>query len=479
MTPPRLVFPLFAMTAAALVLGTAPSGAATPTAAITVVKVGAVGNEPLLAVSPDGTVFISALQYVYRSTDGGRSFAAVTLPPETANLTYKTDSDIAVDPGGRLYYVFDYPYAGTTAVCTSDDRAETWSCDPATVPGGTDRMWISAPSTSESFLTTNEGLYQPVFAHSADRGKSYTVDQTGSTGANPYTGRPIAAKTGPVLQPVDVGSTIQINAYTRSGAQIGTSSASYNTKLPATFTVPSATLTPDGTVYVASEGPNDAKGRGIALGRSTDQGKTWTKLPALPDAAAGTAIFSMTASGVDGHVGVAYYWSPTSHDPASMPATAQWFIKWADTDNAEAAAPTWRVTTLAKLRHTGLICRGLNCDLDTSTVPPKKTTARYAGDMIGAAIGKDGAAHVSWMGADKPPLGLPVDPSSSYGEIDYARIPAAATTSLTPARPDRPVAKPTASSGGLRLPATGAAAAVPVVALIVLGAGLIGHRRHT
>ena len=73
-----------------------------------------------------------------------------------------------------------------------------------------------------------------------------TLSATGSSGANPYTGRPIAAPTGPVLQPVNVGATIMMNAYNRTGATIGTSSASYDTKLPTTFTVPSATVTPDG-----------------------------------------------------------------------------------------------------------------------------------------------------------------------------------------------------------------------------------------
>jgi hypothetical protein len=455
------------------VLLASPSAASAPT--IPIVNVGSVGNEPLLAVAPDGTVYISALQYVYKSVDGGKSFAAATLPPETANLTYKTDSDIAVDPGGRLYYTFDYPYAGTTAVCTTDDRAESWHCDPATVPGGTDRMWISAPSTKESFLTTNEGLYQPVFAHSADRGQTYTVDQTGSTGNNPYTSKPVAGPTGPVLQAVDVGSSIVVNSYNRAGAQIGTSSGSADTKLPSTFTVPSITVTPDGTAYVPSEAPNDLKGTGIVLGRSTDAGKTWSKLPPLPDAASGTAIFSMAASGANGHVGIAYYWTPTSHDPGSMPAGTIWFIKWAETHNADSAAPTWKITTLEQLHHTGLICRGLGCELDTSTIPPTKTTARYAGDVIGAAIGADGSGHVAWMGADRPTNGLPADPSSNYGEIHYARI-AAATVKLPVRTPVKnPVTKPTATG---TLAATGADLALPTAAISLLGLAIAVRRRR-
>ena len=123
---PRLVLALCAAGVLALSLGAvaAPSGAPT---GLRVSRVGTVGNEPLVAVAPDGTIYVSALQYMYRSTDHGAHWTALTLPPESGVTEYKTDSSISVDPGGRLYYVFDYPYAGTTAVCTSDDRGTTWS----------------------------------------------------------------------------------------------------------------------------------------------------------------------------------------------------------------------------------------------------------------------------------------------------------------------------------------------------------------
>src|SRR5881398_738766 len=99
------------------------------TAGLAVSTVGTVGNEPLTAVAPDGTVYISALQYIYRSTDHGKSWKSVPLPINSGVTEYKTDSSIAVDPGGRFYYAFDYPYAGITALCSSDDRGDSWACD--------------------------------------------------------------------------------------------------------------------------------------------------------------------------------------------------------------------------------------------------------------------------------------------------------------------------------------------------------------
>ncbi|MCA1824965.1 MAG: hypothetical protein LC640_12040, partial [Frankia sp.] len=75
------------------------------------VTVGTLGNEPLVAVAPDGTVYVAALQFLYRSTDHGKTWAQLELPVFSGVTEYKTDSSIAVDPGGQLYYTFDYPYA--------------------------------------------------------------------------------------------------------------------------------------------------------------------------------------------------------------------------------------------------------------------------------------------------------------------------------------------------------------------------------
>ena len=384
---------------------------------------GTVGNEPLVAVAPDGTVYISALQYVYRSTDHGVHWTALTLPPESGVTEYKTDSSISVDPGGRLYYVFDYPYAGTTAVCTSDDRGSTWSCDPTALPGGTDRMWISAPTKTEAFFTSNEGTYQPIFAHSSDRGASWQLGEMAGSGTNAYTGAPIAGLSGTVLTPVNDNGNLQVDTFPRDGGTVGGQSAVVNTGLPAAFTGPSGGRTPDGMSYVASEGPGSAGGaHGVLVARSKDQGQHWTRLPAPPGSASGTAIFTALATGANGHVGVLYYWTPTKADPNSMPPTATWYAVYVDSFDANTAHPHWRRTVLQRLHHKGMICRGLGCDLDTSGAVPQHTNYRFAGDFVGAAIGPDGYAYLSWMGADKPPVATPVDPSSVYGVIDFARV---------------------------------------------------------
>ena len=45
------------------------------------VTVGAHGNEPLITIGPDGTLYISALQHLYRSTDKGATWTELGGPP--------------------------------------------------------------------------------------------------------------------------------------------------------------------------------------------------------------------------------------------------------------------------------------------------------------------------------------------------------------------------------------------------------------
>src|ERR1700736_6255168 len=169
------------------------------------VTVGTVGNEPIVAIAPDGTLYISALQHMYRSLNGGMTWTPIVGPPEAKQLNLNSDSSISVDPGGRLYFTFGYPYAGTTAVCTSDDKGDTWACNPAAVPGGTDRMWVVAPSTSTAYEVTNEGLYETAFLASADRGMTWVPKAIGSGVLEPQSG-PLLQRhcSKKIIQPIKV-----------------------------------------------------------------------------------------------------------------------------------------------------------------------------------------------------------------------------------------------------------------------------------
>jgi photosystem II stability/assembly factor-like uncharacterized protein len=397
------------------------------------VTVGTKGNEPLLALASDGTLYISALQHIYRSTDSGNTWTELPGPIFASQLNLNSDSSMAVDPGNRLYFTFDYPYAGTTAVCTTDDKGVTWACNPAVVPGGTDRMWVLAPSNDAAYEVTNEGLYETTFLTSTDRGTTWTPRAVGTGILEPQTG-PLLQKrcSSSVLQVAkiygnsDAEAQIQFYVYEPSspGAVLSEMRPA-GLKLPTAL--PSAALSLDGILYVASEEVNAAGGRQVVVARSPDEGKTWTKLPPLPATVTGTATFTWLAAGEPGHIGVIYYYTTDNGDPAAL-TDSTWSAVWAESFNGDTAAPTWNFTTLENPVHTGRICAAADC----------MGTDRFAGDFINALIEPTGIAHLTWMRREN---------GTGPISIRYTNLMAGPLANYTPApcSPATPTPTPTAS----------------------------------
>jgi hypothetical protein len=368
----------------------------TPTPSPTPVTVGVHGNEPLVAAAPDGTLYISALQHIYRSTNSGATWTELLGPIYSSSINLNSDSSISVDPGNRLYFTFDYPYAGTTAVCTSDDRGVTWNCNPAVVPGGTDRMWTLAPTLTDDYEVTNEGLYETSFLHSTDRGSTWTPTAVGAGLLEPQTG-PLLQKPGSsnVLQITKIfgelpQETPELKLYVYSPNTPGSIiSAVRSTGLPIPNALPSAALGKDGELWVATEQVNPAGGFSVVLGHSSDEGITWSKLPPIPATTTGTATFTWVAAGSPGHVGVIYYYTRDNGAPGSM-TTSTWSVMWAETFNATSPTPAWRITTVEPGVHTGAICAAAGCSGDD----------RFAGDFINSLIDSHDVAHLTWMKED-------------------------------------------------------------------------------
>jgi hypothetical protein len=372
------------------------------------VTVGKQGNEPNMLVAPDGTLYISALQYLYVSRDNGATWkespgSIYSTNYNQGGLQVASDSSISIDPKGRLYFTFDYPYAGTTAVCTSDDRAKTFSCDPAAVPGGTDRMWVVSPNTKNAYLVTNEGLYQTLLFKSTDRGATWMLNQTTSKGANSNTGDLIESpKSHLIYQPFTDNATNQTATNNYDSGPLGfhifdpsgmVASSEVTTPLSAGAALPSAGFTSDGTLYLVSDMTSHrdeaGKPRGVdvVVARSNDGGKRWSKFPPIPGTTTGTSTFTAIATGVPGHVGVLYYETPAGADANSVPAQAMWDVKWAESFNANSAHPTWRVQTVETNVHRGPMCSTAGCTGD----------ARFAGDFVAAAFDSKGQPHLTWV----------------------------------------------------------------------------------
>jgi hypothetical protein len=93
---------------------------------------------------------------------------------------------------------------------------------------------------------------------------------------------------------------------------------------------------------------------------------------------------------------VLYYYTPDNGDPGTL-ATAIWSAVWAESYNADTAAPTWTVTKVEDSVRTGAICVAADC----------MGSKRFAGDFISAIIDPAGAAHLTWMkheGGESPVL---------------------------------------------------------------------------
>ncbi len=385
-----------------VLLATAVSGFAgkrpkpTPSPTPAPVTVGVDGNEPIVAAAPDGTLYISALQHIYSSIDGGANWTELLGPIYASSINLNSDSSISVDPGNRLYFTFDYPYAGTTAVCTSDDRGVTWNCNPAVVPGGTDRMWTLAPTLSDDYEVTNQGLYETAFLHSTDRGTTWTPTALGAGLLEPQTG-PLLQKpgSGNVLQITKIYGTLpqetpELKVYIYSPNSTGSIiSAVRTTGLPLPVALPSAALDKNGELWVATEQPNGAGGFSVVLAHSPDEGVTWSKLPPVPGTTTGTATFTWVAAGSPGHVGVIYYYTPDNIDSASA-TNSTWSVMWAETFNGTSATPAWTVTNIEPAVHTGPICVASGCSGDQ----------RFAGDFITSLIDSNDVAHLTWMKED-------------------------------------------------------------------------------
>lgn len=375
------------------------------------VTVGTQGNEPNMLVAPDGTLYISALQYLYVSTDDGKTWTQSPGSTYSSQLEVASDSSIALDPGGRLYFTFDYPYVGVTAVCTSDDRAQNFACDPKTVPGGTDRMWVVAPSNDAAYLVTNEGLYQTLFFKSTDRGQTWTLQGTVTKGANSNTGPMIESpESHLIFQPFTDNASNQTATNNFDSGPLGfhvydgssATATELTTPLTAGAALPTAGFTRDGTLYLASDVPGRKDDDGnlsnvkIVVARSRNEGAKWKKLKAVPGTGKGIATFTALATGKAGHVGVLYYYTATPGIAAGVPADASWDVRWAETWNANSRRPRWTVQTVERDVHHGPICSTAGCSGND----------RFAGDFIAAAFDARDRPHLTWVA--QPQGGSPV-----------------------------------------------------------------------
>lgn len=410
-TPVAVLGALLVVSVTAIGTQAAPPGRFRPA-----VTIGTNGNEPLIRSAPDGTLYVSALQHLYVSRDGGRHWTESAGSPYSSTLNRNSDSSIQVDAKGRLYMTFDWPYAGATAVCTSTDHAATMNCNPAVIPGGTDRMWLAVKDATTSYLVTNEGLYQTVFAVSTDGGSTYVPHQTtAATVADPTDGPLLVSpKTGVVVQPIIDNLTNQtatdnfqsgpgvLRVFDPSATASPGDVTTYPIPLTAGGALPGAVYGRDGTLYVTSEKAivgNGGKivGVGVQVARSRDDGKTWTVLPMIPGTTLGTSTFVAIGAGKAGHIGLVFYRAKVAGNPDAVPAKTQWDAVYAESFDALSAHPHWTLTTVDKDVHVGPICATTGC----------MGNGRFAGDFLDTSFDPKDRPLIVWV-RDYPATATPI-----------------------------------------------------------------------
>lgn len=191
-----------------------------------------------------------------------------------------------------------------------------------------------------------------------------------------------------VLQPVNENGFVFVYRF-NPAQQLNLLSDVEPTGVPSGAALPGSAMGRDGSYFVVGEGANAAGGREVVIGRTTDQGASFSILPPIPQTATGTAAFSAIAAGASGHVGVLYYYTTDSGDPGAL-TNSTWSVVYAETYNALSASPAWKTVILDTNAHTGPICAALSCS----------GTNRFAGDFISGYVDAGDNADLSWVKQD-------------------------------------------------------------------------------
>jgi hypothetical protein len=339
------------------------------------VVVGTAGNEPLIKVASDGTIYISALQHLYRSTNGGASWVQISPSPYASSLNFNSDSSLAFGLDGKtLYMSFDWPYAGLTAVCVTSDRGATWLCDPGAVPTPSDRMWVHTLPSGNSVLVTGIALVAtttfvsvvpgvPAYVPSPIQPLT-SIGQLGDFAA----GYGAADSDGVLVAPTS-GSPWGTIRWTSAGSYAGSASTPFHATA-----IPSLARDGAGKLYGL-----DDTGGSISLVRNdgTLTSPSWSSFPIV---SGGTTRFAAIAAGPAGKVAVVYYRAPAGNNV--------YYAYKAVSTNANTATPTFTITQLSTgVVHSGDICHSTSCG----------GTDRYSGDFISATYGPDGVPRFTWM----------------------------------------------------------------------------------
>jgi len=399
------------------------------------VLLGRGAGEPNIAVAPDGTIYVTPIDHVYRSTDGGKTFTDLG----TTKTDGHGDGDIAVSADGTVHWLGLFgKVGGAIPYQRSTDRGDTWStaidlsspsfkADSGT---GSDREWID---------TTPDGWVYTAWRDSSHSGSIAfrASDDDGRTWHKLVTVSPDHL-TGPVVHGPALGTAyIPFTVYDSAGADsplVGGFPSTYHLELAATadhgatWTIhpvlrpdqaaamspldegtaifPVAAVDDAGTIYLAWATPQPTEGQqlpravsrfGVYLTHSADGGATWAD-PVLVSDPAKVALEPFLAAGAPGHLAIVWYENTLGNPSDNVPDL--WNVKLWESGDADlgAAAHHQLVQLNGEPSHIGSVCtvgglclaggdRSLLDYFEVALTPAGQPIVTWASSAAGTAVG--------------------------------------------------------------------------------------------
>jgi len=379
-----------------------------------------IAGEPSLAISPNGTYYVSAPlidavplakgfvglgQFgqgrVWRSTDGS-AFSLLNdangwLDPK--GEAGDGDTDIAVDASGRVHFVdlgAGIPYLN------SDDTGNTWTdrgslSDPST---SVDRQWITVRGESLIVSWRDFGGNKATLRVnvSPDGGESWSgsIKVADDAIAGPVV---LAPNRQDAYLPYQ-DTTLHVAVSHNAG--INWTVVDTNHVIPSpgntdlfggaqTLLFPVIDVDAAGNAYLAwSEHRADGTGV-LQLMRSSDAGATWQSLGEV-SAPGGNDIFPWIVAGDAGRISIVHLTSDLAQDPGFGPH--QWHLAVATSLDADQGKATFNHgLVVPEVVHLGAICTsGTGCGTIVFPLYGDRTIL----DFFEAAIGPDGSLAVAW-----------------------------------------------------------------------------------
>ncbi|MEM1190761.1 MAG: sialidase family protein [Pseudomonadota bacterium] len=292
---------------------------------------GVTAREPMLVSGPEGVLYVSGYPsrvtgqdwtvppLLWRSDDGGRRWAAVSVGEPGDGAQGNSDVDLALAADGALYFAtmgFNRETREGTHVTlgSSTDSGKSWRWHMLARTTLSDRPWIAADDEGSAYAIWNDGA-GVLFTRSTDRGANWTTpgriaDSGGSSHLTVGPGGRIAVRVSPtsasgnrfdasadfILVSADRGSTW---ARVDPPAKLRWDPNPENPEGIPRWVSPLA-FTPDGHLHhVWSEG--DA----VHHAASADLGNTWARSK-LADAD-GTAFFPFLTADAEGRLAATWF----------------------------------------------------------------------------------------------------------------------------------------------------------------------------